>query len=140
MRIIVTAILAFVLAGCAGPKPLETGKVDPAMSALQIKAQSVVNEARRLLISADQLIGESAASGIWTPDEAQRYLDRAKDYRKKLDAIQEAVDRGDYQKAITDGNLTQVIADALLKELIAAKARGRPKPGAALTDLVPFLV
>lgn len=135
-------VAAMLLAGCGlMPKPLETGKVDPAMSALQVKAQATVNEARRVLISVDQLIGESVSTGMWTPDESQKYLDVAKGYRRTLDDTQKVLDSGNFQKAITEAGATQLIVDKLLEELIAAKARAaKSKAGAALDDLVPFLV
>lgn len=120
-------VLALVsLTGCAIPRPLQTGRVDPGMSALQVKAQAAVNEARRVLISADRLIGDSVGKDIWSPDDGQRYLDQAKAYRKRLDTAQGYVDSNDFEKALTEAGAVQLIADKLLEELVARLPKKPP--------------
>lgn len=136
---VITLALGVLLAGCAGPRALQTGKVDPAMSKLQVQAQATVNEARRILISADQLIGSSVASDIWTPDEGQKYLDIAKDYRKRLDATQAVLDKGDFQKAISEAGLQQVLIDKLLQEVVARANAAKKPPIKPVTGLLPVL-
>lgn len=130
MRTLLAVICALVFglfAGCTAPQPLATGKVDPAASKFQVDAQRTINEGRRILVNADAVIGDSAETGIWTADQSQKMLDRAKAARLKLDTIQKTLDSGDVQQALSDANITKTLVDALLKEAIAARDKAKPK-------------
>lgn len=119
-------VVVGLLAGCAAPKPLPTGKVDPAKSALQVKLQSTINEGRRILIDVDRTIGFSARTSIFTADEAAGYAKQATDYRKTLDNAQTALDtNGDIGKAFTDADVTAKLADKFLQELVARANAGK---------------
>jgi len=132
------AVLLVALSGC-GLQPLKTGKVDPGVSQLQVKAQSVINEGYRLLAASDKEIGQSAADGIFTPDDAQVYLNRAIASRKKLDGYQKLLNSGDINAVLSGANVEQLVADALLKEVLARAIAAKKKPTTQFEEFSPFL-
>lgn len=129
MKKIIAIVVLALLTGC-GVQPLKTGKVDPGMSDLQVKAQAVVNEGYRLLAAVDREIGQAAADRIWTSAEAQKYLDQSIGYRKQLDGYAKLIGT-DAAAALSQANITNAIVDEFLKAVIAKAAAARKAKSAS---------
>jgi hypothetical protein len=94
-------------------------------------AKSACAEAGDALIKAyvtldavDLDIKQTAPTGIWTKAQAQSYLDRSKDARKKLDKAWEVFASGDYQSALSSANVTATLITDLEQELAKQAAKG----------------
>lgn len=124
MRKLFAIVALAFLAGC-GVQPLKTGKVDPGMSELQVKAQSIINESYRLLAAADREIGQAAADRIWPSADAQKYLDQAIEYRKHVDGWQRLLDKGDVGSVLQSADAQNAILDEFLKAVVAKAAAAR---------------
>ena len=115
--------LALFLPGCAiFGEPVGQIAVPKDISEVGQQAANAVNEAYVALIAANNLIKSNVDAGIYTKEQAQRYLDRSKVARLKVDAAKAAFDATDYTSAVSQANITKTLLLALQRE-VAAQAR-----------------
>jgi len=125
--------LILLLAGCAGMSgmtqplhaPVAVTNEDSAVKAYRV-AHEAIDEANAALNALNITIGNNAASGVWTKEQAQDYLDQSKAQGKKLDVAREALRFGNLADANTQAELVKTLLLNLQRK-VAAEARKAPK-------------
>lgn len=88
----------------------------------QVKSpQDAINEANVTLTAVANVIAQNVKDGIFTKDEAQKYLDQVKDLARKVDTAQALIRAGD-PKGAEQAELLRTLIVALHRE-VAARAR-----------------
>lgn len=103
-NIAVMLCLGASLAGCGAAQglfsPLHKEQAPEAAAAESPQAKALrlarfsIDEANAALTAFNQTIGGNVANQVWTPDEAQSYLDESKGFGKRLDQAREALRLG----------------------------------------------
>ena len=96
MRAAAFILLASLLSACA-PEPLRS--VDTGEPAAVQAARVAIDEANGALTALNRTIGANVEQDIWTPDQAQAWLDESKSLGRKVDEARKALRLGDVTSA-----------------------------------------
>ena len=130
-QFLLIALVAVSLSGCPdsawlNTQPLHTPVVidneDAVVKAFRL-ARNTVDEANADLTAMNRVIKANVAAGVWTPDQAQGYLDRSKAFGRDVDKAQDALLLGD----LNDATVRAAAIKALIMRLqleVAQAARG----------------
>lgn len=89
-------LLALVIGGCAGLKPVPTVPATPGVEATALdKAQAAVSEANVALTSINKAIASGVKAGTLAKADAQRLLDRSVALGVQVDRAQALIRAGD---------------------------------------------
>jgi len=105
-----------------------------------VQVQSILNEGYRACAAADKEIGQATADGLWSSADGQKYLDQFIAYRKRLDSAQVTLGKGDINAALSEANITQALADTLLKQVLARAAVARKAKVTFANDGTPIVM
>ena len=125
MKQLILALVLAVLPACAfvGPvEPVAPIAVPTTLPAAGKQAQNAINEANIDLTAAASVINANIKDAIWTKAQAQAYLDKVRDYSKRVDRAQEAVRLGDFGSAKGQVEAVRSLILILHRE-VAAQAR-----------------
>lgn len=133
MRLLAALALAISLSGCALFQPYTepVSKVDPKVClGLPDAAKAVCKEAGDTILkgyvsiaSADGKIAKNKKAGIYTAQQAQGYLDKMIDGRKKLDNVRDIFNSGNYADALSQANIVDTLLATLTEELAKQVAK-----------------
>lgn len=128
-RILLILALTFLPAACAllGPvEPLAPASVPTTLPEAGRQAQAAINEANLALTAAANVIGSNVKEKIWTKTQAQGYLDRVRDYAKRVDRAQELVRLGDFTQGKNQAQAVRSLILVLHREVAAAARKDTP--------------
>ena len=97
----------------------------PMAKALRL-AHIAIDEANAALTALNVTIGNNAAAGVWTKDQAQGYLDLSKMYGAKVDAAREALRLGNVADATSQAELVKTFILMLHKKVAEEARKGQP--------------
>lgn len=125
MRKLFLVVLFALLPACSilGPlEPISQPNVPTSLPEAGQQAQNAVNEANLSLAAVANVIAANVKDAVWTKAQAQGYLDRVKDYAKKMDRAQELVNLGRFTEGKTQAETVKALILILHRE-VAAQAR-----------------
>lgn len=114
--------LAIGLPGCAFFAPLHAPVAVDSVAGAQRAAQHAVDEANALRISINRVIEQNVRDGVWTPAQAQDYLDESKALGRRVDEARELLRLGDWANAQDRAEATRKLLLALQRK-VAEQAR-----------------
>jgi hypothetical protein len=128
VRALALALCSAALFGCSLFQPTVT--VEPEVcKALSGTTKTACAAAGDLIVkgyvalaSVNKTIGDNVKAGGLTKAEAQEYLNKSIDARKKLDKAYAVFNAGNYADALSQANITTAVLNALVTEL-AARAK-----------------
>lgn len=124
MRYFLTLLSFLLVTGCTtGPFATEPIPVSKTLSPTAQKAQNVINEANVTLTSAANVIAMKRKEGVSTRAQAQKDLDKVKDFAKDLDKAQSLLDKGFTLDAETLAEGLNKSLLSLHKEISSRKAK-----------------
>lgn len=126
-KLLLIAFLVF-LPACSVIGPLQPAPVGASASLPEAGrvAQAAVNEANIALTAAAHVIAANVKDGIWTKPQAQSYLDKVKEYAKRVDQAQDLVRLGSFASAQAQADTVRALIVVLHRE-VAAQARKEAK-------------
>ena len=111
--------LAVGVPGCAFFAPLHA---PVAVDSVARAAQHAVDEANALRIAVNRVIAQNVTDGVWTPAQAQDYLDESKALGLRVDEARELLRLGDFANAQDRAEATRKLLLALQRK-VAEQAR-----------------
>ena len=121
MRQLLCVLLLALLPACT-VQPVSQMSVPTTLPEAGKQAQVAVNEANLALTAAANVIAGNVKGAIWTKAQAQGYLDKVKEYAKRVDRAQELVRLGQFDLGKTQADSVQALILILHRE-VAAQAR-----------------
>jgi len=116
-RILAVIALAALMGGCAVvqglTQPLHGDKAVTTEAPAVRAARVAIDEANAYLTALNKVIGDNAATGVWTKEQAQVYLDESKAYGKRVDNARELLRGG----LLTDAQSQAEVVKALILTL-----------------------
>ncbi len=124
--VLVLTLAAGMLGGCQTAKdffepvytPKLTASTDERSMLANAKemATSLIAEARTANIALKRTIGDRVEQEIWSPEKAQKELDKTREYGKLIDQAQKAYDLGDFADAQGQIQIVQKLISKLAAE------------------------